>query len=674
MNTLLARIRDRIIADFRDFRFSWGDFFRWTGIVLAAIFFAALITLYFLDWNQLRGPISRYASAKLGRDVRIDGDLKVDLFRWQPHILVGGLHIGNPAWVGRPVGADVKRVEMEFRLWPALFGTLILPLVEIDQPNLLVVRDANGRTNWDRTHSGNAPGWQIPPIRRFVIDNGHIEIDDAVRELHFIGTVSSRERVSGTPAAPAINNDHANAFQLTGSGTLNGNIFLADVRGGPLINVDPDKPYAFASDIHAGATHAVIDGAVTRPFHLDNFGGHVSVTGDSLSNLYYLIGLPLPGTPPYRIAASLKRDGNFFSLTDMSGQVGSSDLHGNLTVDVSGRLPELHGHLYSRVLNLEDLGALLRSGKTASETGPYLLPDVTLHTERMRELNGEIDYGADAVRSRDIPLRGLTTHISVKNGVLILKPLAFAFTQGKLSGSVSIDGRKDVPTISADARITDIHIEQFIKGNDKPVQGTMEARAQLSGRGTSVHKAAAAASGTFTAVIPSGQIRHSLAEWLGINVISALGLNLASDTTNTGLRCAVAHFDVQNGVLTAQQFVVDTDPVRVEGHGTINLGDETMDLTLAGKPKSFQFFRLRAPVTISGKLASPTVGIKTGTAVAQGVIGAGLALFAPPAAILAFIDPGLAKDANCAGLLSTAQEQGAPVSFSRRAQKRTTLP
>jgi hypothetical protein len=179
-----------------------------------------------------------------------------------------------------------------------------------------------------------------------------------------------------------------------------------------------------------------------------------------------------------------------------------------------------------------------------------------------------------------------------------------------------------------------------------------------------VHKAAAAASGTFTAVIPSGQIRHSLAEWLGINVISALGLNLAGDTTNTGLRCAVAHFDVQNGVLTAQQFVVDTDPVRVEGRGTINLSDETMDLTLAGKPKSFQFFRVRAPITISGKLASPAVGVKTGTAVAQGMIGVGLALFAPPAAILAFIDPGLAKDANCAGLLSTAQEQGAPVKQS----------
>jgi len=56
--------RDRVLADFRDFRFSWGGFFRWTGIVLAAFLIAAVITLYFLDWNQLRGPISRYASQR----------------------------------------------------------------------------------------------------------------------------------------------------------------------------------------------------------------------------------------------------------------------------------------------------------------------------------------------------------------------------------------------------------------------------------------------------------------------------------------------------------------------------------------------------------------------------------------------------------------------------------
>ena len=248
----------------------------------------------------------------------------------------------------------------------------------------------------------------------------------------------------------------------------------------------------------------------------------------------------------------------------------------------------------------------------------WLLPDDTLHTERLRQTDAEVDYTADAISSRDFPLRGLSTHVSVENAVLTLKPLAFSFTQGKLSGSVSIDARKDVPVTAVDARVTDIHIEHFIKGSEKPVEGVGEARAQLTGSGSSVHKVAASASGTLTAVIPSGQMRHSLAEWLGVNVISALGLTLSGDQSNTNIRCAVVHFSAKDGVLTSQQFVFDTDPVRLDGNGTVNLKDETMDLSLQGKPKSFQFLRLRAPITVTGKLASPSLGVDAKPALVQG--------------------------------------------------------
>jgi hypothetical protein len=47
--------------------------------------------------------------------------------------------------------------------------------------------------------------------------------------------------------------------------------------------------------------------------------------------------------------------------------------------------------------------------------------------------------------------------------------------------------------------------------------------------------------------------------------------------------------------------------------------------------------------------------------VTQGAIGAGLGVLNPLAAIFAFIDPGLAKNADCSNLVSTAQQEGAPV-------------
>jgi hypothetical protein len=56
--------------------------------------------------------------------------------------------------------------------------------------------------------------------------------------------------------------------------------------------------------------------------------------------------------------------------------------------------------------------------------------------------------------------------------------------------------------------------------------------------------------------------------------------------------------------------------------------------------------------------------VKGGAIAAQGGIGLALGLINPFAAILAFIDPGLAKDVNCAPLLADAKAKGAPVKQS----------
>jgi hypothetical protein len=69
-----------------------------------------------------------------------------------------------------------------------------------------------------------------------------------------------------------------------------------------------------------------------------------------------------------------------------------------------------------------------------------------------------------------------------------------------------------------------------------------------------------------------------------------------------------------------------------------------------------------APITLRGSLAHPVLGVDAGKVAVQA--GAGLALGAligPLAAIFPFLEPGLAKDADCAALMAEARSQGAPV-------------
>ena len=72
--------------------------------------------------------------------------------------------------------------------------------------------------------------------------------------------------------------------------------------------------------------------------------------------------------------------------------------------------------------------------------------------------------------------------------------------------------------------------------------------------------------------------------------------------------------------------------------------------------------RLTAAITVGGRLAEPKFGVQRAGAVAQAGVAVALgALLGPLAALLPFIDPGLAKDASCAALIAEAGREGAPV-------------
>jgi uncharacterized protein involved in outer membrane biogenesis len=226
-----------------------------------------------------------------------------------------------------------------------------------------------------------------------------------------------------------------------------------------------------------------------------------------------------------------------------------------------------------------------------------------------------------------------------------------------------IDARGNVPRSALDMRLTGIQLAEFAHGDpaSPPVSGELQARLQLEGIGSSVHAVAASSDGRVTAIVPGGSLRHSLAELAGIDPLNALGLLIANNKADSNLRCGVLAFQVHDGTMGVEKLVFDTDPVIVTGRGTVNLGPETWDLSLRGAPKHPQIMRLRTPITITGPLGKPRIGVDKGSLAKQLLIGGALAVATPVAALLAFVDPGLAKNANCTALVDDAvREEHAP--------------
>jgi uncharacterized protein involved in outer membrane biogenesis len=648
----------------------------WSGGVLAVLVLAVAILFAIWDWNWFRGPVARVASARMHREVTISGDLKVNPWSWQPSATVDGVHIANPPWASKDRLADIDRITVRIRLAPLLTGHVDLRLLRFDHPNLRLFRDAKGRMTWDLSDGRDKDAaLRLPPIRNFVINDGKLVYEDVKRNLRFNGTINAREKLG----------EENRGFELVGDGSLNRQPFHLQVTGGPLLNIERDKPYPFDADVRAGATYVTARGAVPKPFDLGQFSMNMSARGPDLADVYLLTGLALPNTPPYSLHGRVSRDGHVWRITRLNGRVGDSDLAGELSVTTGRDRPLLKADLTTKSLDFDDLGAVFggapstKPGETASPDQraaaqtmaqtQRLMPDATLKVDRFRSLDADVTFKAISIRDAPIHMRAASAKVKLEAGRLRAEPLALDLPQGRVSGYVQLDARKAQPVTDLDLRLANGRLEQLVPVSfqgSTPYSGSLVARVKLTGAGDSVHKAFANANGEVMLVAPGGEIRKSIAQLMGVNVIKGLGLLLAKDKETTSIRCGVAHFEARNGMLSATHIVFDTGPTLVTGSGTINMDTERLDFHLKGHPKKFQLVRLIAPVTVKGTLLKPKVGIETGQAIGQGGVGLALAtVLSPLAVVLPFVDAGLAKDANCSALLADGAAQGAPVKTAR---------
>ena len=329
----------------------------------------------------------------------------------------------------------------------------------------------------------------------------------------------------------------------------------------------------------------------------------------------------------------MARDESTYKVTDFAGRVGRSDLSGVMTLEKKHDRRFLKADLHSRSLDMTDLGALFggpQAGKAPGEekaaghakaaTG-RILPDAPLDVRRVRSMDADVRYKAQSViAAKRLPLRSVALHLTLDGGVLNLDPVNFAMPHGTVVGRARIDARDAVPVSRVDFSVDDMRIEDVLPKfqGAAPMAGELEARAALSGVGDTVHKAAATSNGRVTIVLPGGQMRQSLAELMGVNVVPGLFQLLAKDPKTTPLRCALVDFNVSHGVMSVRQFVLDTGVVVADGQGTINLDSETLDMKVKGHTKKPRLVRLIAPFDIRGQLIRPTMKIETGPVIAQG--------------------------------------------------------
>ncbi|WP_179404614.1 AsmA family protein [Burkholderia guangdongensis] len=493
-------------------------------------------------------------------------------------------------------------------------------------------------------------------------------------------TATASGASAGAAAQPAVSGP-AYAFGLKVDGRYkNVPISGTGKLGGVLALQDASRSFPLQADVKAGDTRLAIVGTLTDPTHLAALDLRLWLQGSTMAHLYALTGITLPDTPPYategRLIGNFKRHASTFRYENFNGRVGGSDLSGTLAYEQRAPRPQLSGELVSNLLRFSDLAPVIgadtaaskaQRGDTTHQPPGRVLPIETFRTDRWRAIDVDVKFtGRKLIKSTDLPITNLYTHVVMQDGVLSLEPLTFGVAGGSLATTAHLDGSgaplKGRFTIAA----RHLKLKQLFP-SQKVMQsalGEINGDAALSATGNSPAALAATATGQVKAVVTNGAISRLLMEAAGLNVANVVYEKLFGGK-DVQINCAAVDFQANNGLLDSKVFALDTDDALINVDGTVSLRDESMNLKVHPHTKGFRIFSLRSPLYVKGTFKNPDVGVDAGALALRAGAMIGLGLINPFAALIPLIAPSNTKDVPCAQLFAQAQAPAKTIAAAR---------
>ncbi|HEY5292052.1 MAG TPA: AsmA family protein, partial [Burkholderiales bacterium] len=325
---------------------------KWTaGLLLAPVLLAVLFIAIF-GWNWLRGPIERMTLDKTGRELVINGDLQLK-FGWPlPRIHAGAVTFANPAWAKEKQMVAADAVEIAIDLPQLLLRNIVLPEVRLERPVVFLEQASGGRKNWLLDLNQQDEQARIR-IDRLTLDHGRLGYDDAGQKTSIRSELSTGLSTSNAKPAGA-------GVTFTALGHYKGLPLKASGNGGPVLGLrDESTPYPLKADLAVGHTSVKADGTITSLLKFSAMDMRLALRGDSLAQLFPLLGIALPETRAYATEGHLLHSGNTWRYQKFSGRIGDSDIAGSVQVDTGGKRPAMNADLVSKVLDLADLGPLI---------------------------------------------------------------------------------------------------------------------------------------------------------------------------------------------------------------------------------------------------------------------------------------------------------------------------
>lgn len=632
---------------------------RW--LIGVPLFAAASLAAFFLlvfSWNWFIPFAELRASAIVGRPVTITG-LHVRPGRVS-QVTLTGLRVGNPAdFEAEAPFAQIAGMVLSLDTLATLRHRILhITSLAIDGADVQAMTRADGRNNFtfdlplpviDATRSST-------PIGTLSLTNGRVHFVHTPLAADFAVTLETRDSPDGTAGLVA-----------EARGNYAGAPLTARLTGGSILAIGhATQPWPVTFELRNGTTLASLRGTLRNILALEGADLRLELAGPDMLFLTPLTGVPIPSTPPFRVAGRLDYGENRFRFTEMQGQVGSSDLGGTVTIDPRGALPDVTADLTSRRVDLADLAGFIggipgrgRPIRADAATTGRVLPNTPVNLPLFRAANVHARFRAAQIIGEDSPIDTLDVTLELIDGVVTLKPLRGGVGRGAVVVTGTLTPREDGQLHAvADIALQQLDIGRVMQALGGRGGGALDGRGRIDSVGRSTAQLLARGNGVLSLRTAGGNLSAFNVDLAGLRlgnaIFSAFGL-----PSRTELECFVADFALEAGVLNTRVMLLETTDAVILGTGTIRLDREQLDLRLRSEAKQLTIGSLPTSLAVTGTFADPSVApVLVQNRGGEG-LGRVLDLALAPFSLLPVIELGIGDDPRCRAAIERSRLPGA---------------
>lgn len=548
------------------------------GLILFLIVICAGLALFIgqMDINKYRPLLVQNLSEKTGRKVSLSGPISFSLGFDGVHIAIRDASFGNPAWASRPNLASMGLLDITVDLLPLLDHQIDIQNLAIANADILLETNDSGQSNAVLEKPKTAA--QIPPMGSpsssrpqptaapMALNIGQVVITDSQIGMRGKEGKSSLYRVQ-----KLVLEQKAAGLDINFIGQVNNEVVNADIKTG-ITDVLSRKAFPFSADIGYG------------PFHL-TMTGHADSQNSTAT------------IDTYKVSSA------------------ATTITGNAAVAWGGVRPLLHGVLNSDHLNVADF-ALKQTGIQTSDalktppaaTAPKapntrMFSDTPLPLEGLKAVDADFQIKIGEFIQGQSALKNLAATLKLSTGSLVIAPIQAFVADSPVNVELRLNAAAHPAQVALYVSTKDMDLGELQKLADMQpfMSGKAAATLQFSGIGNSPHTIMSTLVGVITVTAAKGEIIGNAVS----GISSALAAIFSPQGQDSTINCLGARFIVRGGVMSDNGILLDSAASAVAAKGNVNLGNETVDMTLYAKTKLVDVGGLVPPLLISGPLSDP---------------------------------------------------------------------